>query len=29
LPRGSPDWLRAEDISLVAADELGNKKRRR
>ena len=29
LPRGTPDWIRAEDISLVAADELGNKKRRR
>jgi predicted Zn-dependent protease len=29
LPKGSPDWIRAEDISLVAADELGNKKRRR
>lgn len=29
LQRGTPDWIRAEDISLVAADELGNKKRRR
>ena len=29
LPPGSPDWIRAEDISLVAADELGNNKRRR
>ncbi len=29
LPKGTPDWIRAEDISLVAADELGNKKRRR
>jgi predicted Zn-dependent protease len=29
LRRGTPDWIRAEDISLVAADELGNKKRRR
>jgi predicted Zn-dependent protease len=29
LPRGTPDWIRAEDISLVAKDELGNKKRRR
>ena len=29
LPRGTPDWIRAEDISLVAGDELGKKKRRR
>ncbi len=29
LPKGTPDWIRAEDISLVAKDELGNKKRRR
>ena len=29
LAPGTPDWIRAEDISLVAADELGNKKRRR
>ena len=28
LPKGSPDWLRADDIALVADDELGNKKRR-
>jgi predicted Zn-dependent protease len=28
LPKGSPDWLRADDIALVAEDELGNKKRR-
>jgi predicted Zn-dependent protease len=28
LPKGTPDWIRAEDISLVASDELGNKKRR-
>jgi predicted Zn-dependent protease len=27
LPKGSPDWLRADDIALVAGDELGNKKR--
>jgi len=29
LPPGTPDWIRAEDISLVAGDELGKKKRRR
>jgi predicted Zn-dependent protease len=29
LPKGTPDWIRAEDISLVAKDELGDKKRRR
>jgi predicted Zn-dependent protease len=28
LPKGTPDWIRAEDISLVAADELSKKKRR-
>lgn len=28
LPKGTPDWIRAEDISLVAGDELGKKKRR-
>jgi predicted Zn-dependent protease len=28
LPKGSPDWLRADDIALVAEDELGKKKRR-
>lgn len=28
LPRGTPDWIRAEDISLVAGDALGKKKRR-
>jgi len=28
LPKGSPDWLRADDIALVAKDELGKKKRR-
>lgn len=28
LPKGSPDWLRADDIALVADDELGKKKRR-
>ncbi|KAB7647662.1 M48 family metalloprotease [Polymorphobacter fuscus] len=28
LPRGSPDWLRADDIALVADDALGKKKRR-
>ena len=28
LPRGTPDWLRADDIALAAKDELGNKKRR-
>ncbi len=29
LPRGTPDWIRADDIALLASDELGNKKRRR
>jgi len=29
LAKGTPDWIRAEDISLVAKDELGSKKRRR
>jgi predicted Zn-dependent protease len=29
LPRGSVDWLRADDIALVAQDELDKKKRRR
>ena len=32
LPRGTPDWIRADDIALAAADELdknGRKKRRR
>ncbi|MBC7519641.1 MAG: M48 family metalloprotease [Sandarakinorhabdus sp.] len=28
LPKGTPDWIRAEDISLVAGDELANRKRR-
>ena len=28
LPRGSPDWLRADDIALVAQDQLNDKKRR-
>ena len=28
LMRGTPDWLRADDIALVARDELDNKKRR-
>lgn len=28
LPKGTPDWIRAEDISLVAGDELSKKKRR-
>ena len=28
LPKGTPDWLRADDIALVADDELGKKKRR-
>lgn len=28
LPRGTPDWIRAEDIAMVAQNELGNKKRR-
>ena len=28
LPKGSPDWIRADDIALVAGDELGNKKKR-
>ncbi len=28
LPKGSIDWIRADDISLVAGDELGKKKRR-
>lgn len=28
LPKGTPDWIRAEDISLVAGDELGKRKRR-
>jgi predicted Zn-dependent protease len=28
LPRGSPDWIRADDIALVAGDELGKKRRR-
>ncbi|WP_188762426.1 M48 family metalloprotease [Sandarakinorhabdus glacialis] len=28
LPKGTPDWIRADDIALVAADELGKKKRR-
>jgi predicted Zn-dependent protease len=28
LPQGSPDWLRADDIALVARDELDKKKRR-
>ena len=28
LVRGTPDWLRADDIALVARDELGKKKRR-
>ena len=27
LPKGTPDWLRADDIALVADDELGKKKR--
>ena len=29
LTRGTADWIRADDIALVAADELGNKKKRR
>ena len=29
LPKGSADWLRADDIALVAQDELDKKKRRR
>jgi predicted Zn-dependent protease len=29
LPRGTPDWIRADDIALVAADELDKKKKRR
>ena len=28
LQKGSPDWIRADDIALVAADELDKKKRR-
>ncbi|MBC7507037.1 MAG: M48 family metalloprotease [Sandarakinorhabdus sp.] len=28
LKHGTPDWLRADDIALVAQDELGKKKRR-
>jgi len=29
LPRGSTDWIRADDIALVAGDALAKKKRRR
>jgi predicted Zn-dependent protease len=29
LPRGTPDWLRADDIALAAADELDKKGRKR
>lgn len=29
LPRGSPDWIRADDIALVAGDALAAKKKRR
>lgn len=29
LPRGTPDWLRADDIALAAADELDKKGKRR
>jgi len=29
LPKGTPDWIRADDIALVAADELDKKKKRR
>ena len=28
LQRGTPDWIRADDIALVAREELGRKKRR-
>ncbi len=29
LPKGSADWLRADDIAMVAEDEIGGKKKRR
>jgi predicted Zn-dependent protease len=29
LPRGSPDWIRADDIALVAGDALANTKKKR
>ncbi len=29
LPRGTPDWIRADDIALIAADELENTKKKR
>ena len=29
LPRGSPDWIRADDIALVAGDTLANTKKKR
>ena len=29
LPRGTPDWIRADDIAMVAHDELDKKKHRR
>jgi predicted Zn-dependent protease len=29
LPRGSPDWIRADDIALVAGDALANGKKKR
>lgn len=28
LPRGSADWIRAQDIAMVSADQIANKKRR-
>ena len=28
LPKGSPDWIRADDIALLAGDALGKKKKR-
>jgi hypothetical protein len=29
LPRGTPDWIRADDIALAAADELEKKGKRK
>ncbi len=29
LPKGTPDWIRADDIALVAADQLDRKKKRK
>jgi hypothetical protein len=29
IPKGSPDWIRAQDIAMAARGDLENQKRRR